>query len=406
MVVRPMRVVFNGLSAYRPRTGVGSYVAGLLAELQQLAGDGEITAYPTGLLASAASLAGLVLKRKQRIVKIRPASPQARGSAIRRAAVRLARDGTEVMLRRRFRAYCRRGEFDLYHEPNFIPWPADLPTIVTVHDLSVLLHPEWHPPDRVRFHERHFRRGVERCQHVLTDTESVRREVIREIGLPPERVTSIPIGVRSDLTPMSPEVVRTALTRLGVPQEYLLYVGTIEPRKNILTLLKAYCALPSRHRERCSLVLAGSWGWNYAAVRTYFDSTARHRGVIHLGFVSDSDLPALYNGARALVFPSFYEGFGLPPVEMMACGGPVLASTASALREVLGKHAWFIEPADEAGWRDAMQRIIADNDWRAVQCANIVAHARRYSWKRCAEQTWAIYQTIVEAPELNSSRAA
>ncbi|MFL5338831.1 MAG: glycosyltransferase family 4 protein, partial [Gemmataceae bacterium] len=354
-----MRVIFNGLPAYRPRTGVGSYVVHLLAELQRVAGDGAVTPFPHGLAARVAGLAGRVLARRQR--RGPKTNPAGSTPSWRDRVKRRLRAAAQSASRRAFALASRRG-YDLYHEPNFIPWPSDLPTVVTVHDLSVLLHPEWHPAHRVAFHERHFERSLARCRHVLTDSECVRREIISAVGLPPERVTGIPIGVRDDFRPLSEEEIRPVLKRLGLPATFLLHVGTIEPRKNHLTLLKAYCDLPAALRNQHPLVLVGPWGWNYAAVRDFYESEARHRGVIHLGYLSDDVLPALYNAARALVYPSYYEGFGLPPAEMLACGGAVLASTAPTLREVLGNCAWYHDPDDLAGWRDAMAAVLTDDD--------------------------------------------
>jgi len=388
-----MRVIFNGLSAFRPRTGVGSYVVNLLAELQQIAGAGEITPFPRGWLANVAHAAGGVIARRQRqphrLAATLEASASWRGrvkQGVRAAALRACRGA--------FNIACRRG-FDLYHEPNFIPWPSEIPTVVTVHDLSVLLHPEWHPAHRVAFHQRHFARSLARCRHVLTDSECVRREIIAAVGLPPERVTGIPIGVRPDFRPMSSSEIKPVLKRLGLPDSFLLYVGTIEPRKNLLTLLQAYCDLPEELREKSPLVLVGPWGWNFAAIRDFYETRARHCGVIHLGYLADADLPAIYNAARALVYPSYYEGFGLPPAEMLACGGAVIASTADALREVLGDRAEFIEPDDLAGWRDAMAAVIADDDrWQELRHGTL-QRARRFTWRRTAELTWQTYQTIV-----------
>src|SRR5205823_1682881 len=140
-----------------------------------------------------------------------------------------------------------------------------------------LMHPQWHPADRVAFHERHFQRSLERCRHVLTVSEFMRREIIRTIGLSPSRITAIPNGVRSDFRPLPEEMLTPVLRRLGLPDSFLLHVGAIEPRKNLLMLLKAFCDLPSALRERYPLVLVGPWGWNFAAIRDYYESTARPR---------------------------------------------------------------------------------------------------------------------------------
>src|SRR5205085_1100038 len=167
--------------------------------------------------------------------------------------------------------------------------------------------------------------------------------------------------------------------------------GTIEPRKNVLTLLRAYCGLPAPLRERYPLVLAGGWGWKADDVASYFEATAKHRGVVRLGYVPETALGALYNGARLLAFPSIYEGFGLPPVEMMACGGAVLASTASAVAEVAGGVAQLLEPHDVEGWREALRQILSDDDvWQGLR-RGAVEHACSFTWDRCATDTLRVY---------------
>src|SRR5262249_54971898 len=133
------------------------------------------------------------------------------------------------------------------------------------------------------------------------------------------------------------------------------------------------------------------WGWGVADVAAFLDSEARHRGVVHLGYVPDGDLPALYNGARALAYPSFYEGFGLPPVEMLACGGAVLASTGGAVAETPGARAHLIEPLDVAGWRDALLRVCTDDGWWASLREGAVEAARPFTWECCAADTLRAY---------------
>src|SRR5439155_18612536 len=149
-------------------------------------------------------------------------------------------------------------------------------------------------------------------------------------------------------------------------------------------LLRAYCDLPAGIRSRCPLLLVGGWGWNTGEIAEYLHERARHRGVVHVGYVPEEHLAAIYNGARALVYPSFYEGFGLPPAEMLACGGAVLASTAEAIAEVVGGQAQLIEPLHTERWRDAMRRVIEDDSWHAQLCRGTVDHARRFTWDACA----------------------
>ena len=158
----------------------------------------------------------------------------------------------------------------------------------------------------------------------------------------------------------------------------------------------------------CPLLLAGGWGWKSDAERAFYDSEAKAKGVRHLGYVADADLPALYAGAAALAYPSFYEGFGLPPVEMLATGGGVLASTADAVREVVGGHARLIDPHDLAGWRDALRDVAADPAALDDTRRGGVAHARRFTWAAAAGRTLGVYRSVLGlAPaELRSLRPA
>jgi alpha-1,3-rhamnosyl/mannosyltransferase len=295
-----------------------------------------------------------------------------------------------------FRSQCKARHYDLYHETNYIPLPCDLPTVTTIYDLSVLLHPEWHPADRVRFYEQNFRRSLAQCQHVLAISEMCRREVMQELNIPAHRVTRTYLGIRSVFRPLAESVYRPILQQLGLPDQYLFYIGTIEPRKNILHLLQAYCALPAGVRDSCPLILAGGWGWNSEAVADFYYREARHRGVRLMGYIRERHLAALYNGARALVYPSYYEGFGLPPLEMMACGGAVLGSTAEALKETLGGQHCLIDPDDVDGWRDAMAKVVQDSDWRQLLLKDAQGVAKPFTWQRCAAETLQVYRNVLD----------
>jgi alpha-1,3-rhamnosyl/mannosyltransferase len=387
-----MRVVVNRLAALGVKTGIGHYTTQLLRCLAEQTGPGEVEAFPRqpwlGRLRAAAA----------------GARPRREGGRSALAALRVAalgglRHGGRALLTAYFRAVCWRRRYDVYHETNFIPLPTDAPTVVTLHDLSILLHPEWHPRDRVAYFERHFRRGLRHGTHFLAISEAGRQEVIRTLGIAPERVTRTYMGIRPGLGPLPRPEVEDSLRALGLPPRYLLYLGTIEPRKNVGTLLRAYCGLPAAFRDRWPLLLVGGWGWNTADVAGYFHREARHHGVLHLGYVAERHLPALYNGARALAYPSRYEGFGLPPVEMMACGGAVLASTADALVETVGRRAHLIAPDDVDGWRAALARVATDDDWQRELCRGAPEVARVFTWERCAADTLRVYRSLCGEPE-------
>lgn len=397
-----MRVIVNGVSTLKPKTGVGHTTANLHRALAEgAAPDDSFWLYPGRALSQ---LAGRLVGR---------AGGGGRGGVRGEggsALKGLLKEGAKAAYRAHLRAAARWGRYDLYHEPNFVPVRTHLPTVVTVHDLSVVLHPEWHPADRVAFHTRHFAAGLRQADHVVVVSESVRRELIAELGFPARRVTAVLNGISDSYQPQPAEVVTALRARLGLPDRYVLAVGTIEPRKNLLTLLRAFCDLPAALREACPLVLAGGWGWKSEPEREFFEAEARDKGVRHLGYVADADLPGLYAGAAALAYPSFYEGFGLPPIEMLATGGGVIASTADAVREVVRGHARLVDPLDLTGWRDALRAVAADPAALDPYRRGGVAHARGFTWAAAAEQTLAVYRSVLgkvpRASRPSSARAA
>lgn len=392
-----MRVVVNRQCALGRKTGVGHYTCELLRCLRQQSGADRIDPYPHDWMWQARQLwrhirPGIANTALTPVATVETDLPPPR--TMRERVLRGLQGWGRRIRERHYDAYFTSGAYDLYHEPNHVPHLTDLPTIVTIHDLSVMLHPEWHPRERIDFFDATFHRGMQRTHHILTVSEFTRQEVIRHVGFSPDRVTAVYNGIRPGLRPLPERYVARVKRRLGLPERYLLYLGTIEPRKNVLLLLRAYCSLPSSLRERWPLVLAGGWGWNTTEIADYFERVARSRGVLHLGYVADEDIPAIYNGARALVYPSLYEGFGLPPIEMMACGGAVLASTAGALVEMVGGQAHLIDPLDEDGWRTALQRVVRDDDWWKSLRMGAEELARRYTWERCAAETLQVYRTL------------
>ena len=324
-----------------------------------------------------------------------PTGPKPKPSLLKRFAIGAASTVGRVGYRTHFQTVARLGRFDLYHEPNFVPFRTGLPLVVTIFDLSVLLFPQWHPAERVKAHEHAYTRGVALADHVIVGTEAVRAEAQQHLGLAPDRVTAMLCGVGPQFRPQSAETVSAIRAKHGLPSRYTLYVGTIEPRKNIGMLLRAFCDLPPELREACPLVLAGGWGWKTDAERELFHAEAKHKGAIHIGYVPDEDLPALYAGACALLYPSFYEGFGMPPVEAMACGTAAVTSTADAVREVVGKHALTLDANDLPGWRDVLKQIAADREFLSDYRRRDPAHAATFTWEACAHVVHDVYRNVL-----------
>ena len=317
-----------------------------------------------------------------------------------RARARLARQPLAVRayaaLAPRIAAWrLRRYGDHIFHGPNFILPPFPGPSVATVHDLSTVLHPQWHPAARVALMESALPQTLARASRLITPSEAVRGELIAHYGLAPARVQAIPMGVDGAFAPRPAAALAGTLARLGLqPGGYLLCVATLEPRKNIDGLLDAYLALPPALRRRYPLALAGAPGWHSEALTARLRQLAAGGAVRLLGYVAQGDLPALYAGARLFAFPAFYEGFGLPVLEAMASGVPVVTADRSSLPEVAGDAALLVDPADGAALREALARGLEDEPWREAARARGLARAAERSWDRCVAGTLALYRTL------------
>ncbi|SER92132.1 glycosyltransferase family 4 protein [Sphingobium sp. YR768] len=294
------------------------------------------------------------------------------------------------------------GRTHLFHGPNyFLPdWAEG--GVVTVHDLSVLRYPETHPADRIAHFERRFSQSLAIAGHVITDSDTVRREVIDMFALDPAQVTAIPLGVDAAFHPRDAAEIVPILTRYDLtPNGYALCVSTVEPRKRIAQLLQAWSLLPPALRHRWPLMVTGGKGWLSEDIRALMEQGQAQGWVRYLGFVPDEDLPILYAGAGLFLYPSVYEGFGLPPVEAMASGVPVLVANASCLPEVTGGAAMLVEPDDVDGFARHITQALEDEAWRAQARAAGLAVAAKYDWDACVRDTVALYGRLY-----NSKRSA
>ena len=291
---------------------------------------------------------------------------------------------------------------DVYHATNNI-FPYRVPAsrrVLTIQDLTLLLFPEWHPADRLAMMVPALEPAVRGADHIITPSHATRNDLLKLLPADPERVSVIPDGVAPIFAPMADGEIAAQLAPLGLrPDTYLLFMGTIEPRKNLQRLLEA---LEMAAPEVGPLVLAGGRGWRDAGIRRALGRLTAAGRVRGLGYVADGLRPALLNGARAFVYPSLYEGFGLPPLEAMACGTPVVCSGVSSLPEVVGDAALLVDPEDVSALAAAMERIWRDHALRGELRRRGLARAREFTWDRTARLTLDVYRQVLEGPPRSS----
>jgi len=283
--------------------------------------------------------------------------------------------------------------FDVLFATNFVPPPTrGRPIVLTVHDLAFRRHPSSVPAPTRAWLDARLGPALERAAGILVPSEATRRDLLELYGVDEERVTVTPLGVdHATYRPVPPERIRTVRERLGIPASYLLYVGGIEPRKNVSTLIRAFAAVSGD--VRAALVVAGAAvGWDRqsaADVRGAIDALpARVRDRIVLtGYLSEADKVALLSGTRAFVYPSLYEGFGLPVAEAMASGAPVLTSNVSALPETAGDAALLVDPEDQDEVADGIRRLLADEPLRDRLRAAGLDRAAGFTWDETARRT-------------------
>jgi glycosyltransferase involved in cell wall biosynthesis len=283
----------------------------------------------------------------------------------------------------------------LFHATEHLLLPLrSVPTVLTVHDLIFRHLPEHHKPLNRWYLNWALPLYCRRATHIIAISECTRRDLIAAYGVAPEKTSVIHEAADPRFTPQTVDHVAAVRRRYGLPERYLLFVGTIEPRKNLTRLLHAFEALRTDALTD-ALVVAGKRGWLYGDFFAELEASPVREEVFLPGYVPDEDLPALYAGAQALVWPSLYEGFGLPVLEAMACGTPVACSGTSSLPEVGGEAALYFDPASTEHVTETLRRLLGDPDLRAELVGRGFEQAARFSWDRVAAETEAVYQALI-----------
>lgn len=373
-----MRIGFEVSPILRTRTGIGNYTYHLLHHLLNTPGDQEFIAFSSGR--APIDIEGLPKLATHRHLPLPT-------SLLYQAWSSFARPHVDTWL----------GGVDLYHATNyFLPPVRSAARVLTIYDLAFLKSPAWCNQKTVAPFAKQIHRAATDADAILTCSKSAKRDIVDLLQVEPEKVTVAYGAVDDDFTPIPSEKARTLVKeRYGVSENYFLFVGTLEPRKNIIGLLQAYAraakAIPH------ALVLIGRASTAYDAEIDALLGDLGIRARVHrIGYVANSsELPACYSGATAFILPSFDEGFGLPILEAMACGTPVIASDCASLPEVGGEAARYVAPEDTDALAHTMQEVATDEDLQQMMRRLGHAQAKKFTWSECANQTMKVYRQIL-----------
>jgi glycosyltransferase involved in cell wall biosynthesis len=287
------------------------------------------------------------------------------------------------------------GKLDIIHCTDFIPpFYYRRPSVITVHDLAFLLYPHFLTRRSANYYGL-IDRAVRHAAHIIAVSQSTKQDLVRLTGTPEHKITVIYEAAEPIYFPIHDQGVLAQIhAKYHLPEQFILFVGTIEPRKNLPTLLRAFRDLIAGYKTQADLVIVGKKGWLYEETYQLVSDLGIADRVHFLGRVPTADLPHLYSASQMLVLPSYYEGFGLPPLEAMACGVPVVVSDTPAMVEVVGDAGLRISPEDVEGLTVAMWRLLTDDTLRAERVAKGLTRVRCFSWERAARETLAVYQKV------------
>lgn len=373
---RPLRIGIDATAVRRPPTGADNYILRLIEHVGAAAPHHRFTVF--------ANLQDVARFRRGVTTNVRVVPTALRWRPTRTLS-------HQVLIP----AWTRWGDLDVLHSTAFmLSFATRRPQVLTVHDMTFYSLPESLRPPVDEAFRRLVRRGLHRADRILVPSEATRRVIASlEPGLREDRVEVIPYGVDERLEPAPAGAIRDVRGRLGIERDYLLYLGTLEPRKNLPALVRAYARAVADGCD-ADLVLAGRWGWNREPLERALEALPPSCRVHLPGFVPDADARALYSGARMFVYPSIEEGFGFPPLEAMACGTPVVSSDRSSTAEVLGAAAELVDPEDEDALAGAITRLWSDPDRRGELRRLGFERAARYRWKETVARTVAVYERI------------
>jgi glycosyltransferase involved in cell wall biosynthesis len=372
-----MRIAFDGTTLRPGRTGVGYYTEHLLHHLAEQAVDDE-----------------LIVMSNRPIDTTRPLPARVRVAASSWRTPRM------VWMQTLAPRTLRQIEPDVVHFTNgMVPLASPVPTVVTIHDMSLTLYPRYHPPRRVLLNRPLVDLAARRADAIITVSQSAKRDITRLYNLPADRVHVVQEAAAPSFQPVRDSAERDRVRRrYGLADRFILYVGTIEPRKNLPALIEAFARRHHRGDLPHQLVCAGPYGWLSRDLEDRLERLQIEHAIRFTGYVPFDDLPALYSLAEMFVFPSLYEGFGLPVIEAMACGTPVMTGRVPALAEITGAAAELVDRLDAESIGEAMVGLARSRERRENLSALGLQRAHGFSWQRAARETLDVYRRTARRP--------
>ena len=370
----PIKVVVNTIPLLKPATGVGWYIYNLCHEFLHLSPSEFSFYFYYGWFSRKIYMPSSKVSSTNFFLK-----------------------PFKVLLRRlsRYASFFSSNHFDLYFEPNFIPLSFKARSIVvTVHDFSFIRYPNWHPKERIAYFNNNFFKNIYKADAIVTPSEFIAEEVKQFI---PDFTGKVkPIHLACDTSVFNTQAA-SGFEKFfsSFPEKYILFVGTIEPRKNLSTLLKAYSLLPSYLRKEYPIVIVGAGGWKNSSIKEQLKVFIERGEAIHLGYVPIKLLAALYTKAYCLVYPSFYEGFGLPPLEAMSCGCPVIVSNVASLPEVCGDAALYIDPTQVEELASTLFKLLSSVKLRNFLSSKALLRASMFSWEKAAKNHLSLFSSLL-----------
>lgn len=371
-----MRIGLDGFPLASPKTGVGHYTFELARALSALSPGDRFE------LISPSEFGDGVAREVDSIPNL---------SLVRARTNLITRRWWGIGLPR----YVKQAGLDLFHGTNYeVPlWNRER-TVVTVHDLSIFAHSDTHETHIGARARRRLPIMLRYAAMIVTPTEAVKREVFERFRIDPDRIAVTPEAPRESFRPMQSAESAETIQRLGIDENFILFVGTIEPRKNLVTLVRAFDQLLRHTSHQPQLVIAGGEGWLMDELHDLIGRANFGDRIRFTGYVDDNDLRALYSSCKVFVYPSLYEGFGLPPLEAMACGAAVIAANIPTLKETLGENAALVDPLNLDALAGTIAGLLDDENERQRLSALGTRHAAEFTWERTAQMTLKVYERL------------